>query len=167
LFAYVLLGLLAGFSGGLILEVLDQQYFGFYLWLLAGLFITLLGFLIILGKEPRLHLCQVLEKHTIGDGTKSMALLGFIVGITPCAPLIGILTYITFNAEGSLIGAFYCLCFGAGTAIITPLIVLGMLASVIPKMLFKTPQIYGFFKPKFLPILGTPHSCGPVMILTT
>ena len=71
--------------------------------------------MVILGKEPRFHFCQALSQHTVNDSTKSMALLGFIVGVAPCAPLLGILTYIAFSVKDSLLGAFYAFCFGFGT----------------------------------------------------
>lgn len=39
-----------------------------------------------------------LMKHILESSFKSMGLLGFIVGIAPCTPLLGIITYIAFSA---------------------------------------------------------------------
>ena len=154
LFAYVLLGLVAGLSGVFLANLLQNPGFGFYLWISAGGFISLLGILIILGKEPRFRLCQALSQHTVNDSTKSMALLGFIVGVAPCAPLLGILTYIAFSVKNALLGAFYAFCFGVGTAIITPIVVLGVLSSVVPRLLFKNPRILDIFR----------RSCGLLLL---
>ena len=83
LLAYVFLGLVAGFSGRLLADFLQSPGVGSYLWLASGAFISLLGVLVILGKKPRFHLCRALSQHTLNDSTKSMALLGLIVGVTP------------------------------------------------------------------------------------
>lgn len=153
--AYVLLGLIAGFSGELLLRFLRLHEFGFYIWILGGLFISLLGVFIVLGKESKTPFCQLLMKHVIDDSFKSMGLLGFIVGVTPCAPFFGILTYIALSVKDSLVGAFYGFCFGIGTSMIAPITVLGILAGVVPRLLFKTPKIYKIFK----------KSCGFMLLL--
>lgn len=154
LFAYVLLGLVAGFSGAFLADFLQNPGVGSYVWISAGAFISLLGLLVILGKEPRFHPCRALSQHTVNDSTKSMALLGFIVGVAPCAPLLGILTYIAFSVKDSLMGAFYAFCFGIGTTIITPIIVLGVLSSVAPRLLFKSPKFLDIFR----------RSCGLLLL---
>ncbi|HEX78377.1 MAG TPA: sulfite exporter TauE/SafE family protein [Dehalococcoidia bacterium] len=154
LFAYVLLGLVAGLSGTLLTDFFQNPGFGSYLWISAGAFLSLLGVLIMLGKEPRLHLCRALSRHAVGDSTKSMVLLGFLVGVAPCAPLLGILTYVAFSAKNCLLGAFYGFCFGFGTAIITPIVVLGVLASVVPRLLFRNPRLFDIFR----------RSCGLLLL---
>ena len=146
LFCYLLLGFIAGLSSVFITDILSGHDFSFYVWILTGSFISLLGALIILGKEPHLKLCHLLKRHTVDDSTKSMALLGFIIGITPCAPLLGVLTYIALTAKGPLLGMFYSLCFGVGPAVVTPIIIIGILAGVVPGAVFKTPRIYQFFR---------------------
>ena len=146
LFTYVLLGLVAGFSGMLLGDLLQSPGFGSYLWISAGALIFLLGVLIMLGKEPRFHFCRALSQHAVNDSTKSMALLGIVVGVAPCAPLLGILTYIAISAENPLLGAFYAFCFGVGTTLITPIVVLGVLSSVVPRLLFKSPKTLDIFR---------------------
>lgn len=85
LFAYVLLGLVAGFSGMLLADFLQTPGFGSYLWISAGAFIYLLGILVTLGRELPFHFYQALSQRTVNDSTWSMALLGFIVSMAPCA----------------------------------------------------------------------------------
>jgi len=146
LFCYLLLGFIAGVSSVFITDILRGHDFSFYIWILTGSFISLLGALIFLSKEPHLKLCHLLKRHTIDDSTKSMALLGLIIGITPCAPLLGMLTYIALTAKGPLVGMFYSLCFGIGPAVVTPVVIMGILAGVVPGTVFKTPRIYQFFR---------------------
>jgi len=142
----ILLGLIAGLSSVFITNILIGHDFSFYIWILTGSFISLLGALIIVGKEPHLRLCRLLQRHTVDNSIKSMALLGFIIGFTPCAPLLGVLTYIALMAKGPLVGMFYGLCFGIGPAVITPIVTIGILASVVPGAVFKAPRIYQFFR---------------------
>ena len=153
LFTYVLLGLVAGFLGMLLDNFLQSPGFNTYLWISAGAFISLLGVLIILGKEPRFHFCRTLSQHTVNDSTKSMALLGLIVGVAPCAPLLGILTDIA-SVKDPLLGAVYAFCFGVGTTIITPIVLLGVLSSVVPRLLFKNPKLLDIFR----------RSCGLLLL---
>lgn len=146
LLSYLFLGFVAGISSVFITDIFPSYSFSFYVWILAGSFLSLLGALIILGKEPHLKLCHLLKRHMIDGSTKSMALLGFIIGFAPCAPLLALLSYIALAAKGPLLGAFYGLCFGIGPAVITPIVITGVLASVVPSAVFKTPRIYQFFR---------------------
>jgi len=156
LLAYVILGLLAGTAGMFISDVLHNEGFATYIWVGAGILVSLIGVLMLWGKEPRVHLCQILMKRTIKDSAMSMALLGFVVGFASyCPPLLGILTYIAFTVKDPLAGAFYGLCFGLGTAIVTPVIVMGVLASIVPRVLFKSPKVFDIFK----------RSCGLLFLL--
>lgn len=154
LLAYVLLGLMAGFFGMFLTDFLQNSRFGSYLWISTGAFVLLLGVLIMLGKEPRFHLCRALSQHTVTDSTRSMALLGFILGVVPCAPLLGILTYIAVSVKGPLLGAVYAFCFGVGAAIVTPIVVLGVLSSVVPRLLFTNPRLFNIFQ----------RSCGLLLL---
>ena len=154
LFAYVLLGFVAGFAGMFLATFLQDQRVTFYLWISVGSFVSLLGVLVMLGKEPHIRFCKILSRHTVADGTKSMALLGFIMGIAPCAPLMGVLTYIALSVKNPLLGAAYTFCFGVGAALITPIIIMGVFSSVAPRLLFKNRKILDIFR----------RSCGLLLI---
>lgn len=151
---YALLGLAAGLSGQVLVEFLGQTNFSLYVWIMGGLFISALGCLILFGVEPKVSFFRSFSR-TIDGGLVSLALLGFLVGITPCAPLIGVLTYIALNVESPLAGALHSMCFGLGAAIVTPITVLGIVAGGAPRLIFKTPRIYDVFK----------RSCGAMLIL--
>lgn len=151
LVAYVLLGLLAGLLGGLLTKLLHR--FGYLVFLFGGLFISLVGLLIIFGKEPFHHprlpgcsgqVCQILRRQVVDSRIKGPAILGLTIGVLPCLPLLGVLAYITLKAQNLWQGAFYGLAFGMGK-FISPLILLGILASTLPAGLIKSHRIYGFF----------------------
>ena len=142
LVAYVLLGLLAGLFGRLLTEWLHQ--FGYLVFLIGGSFISLLGLLIIFGRDYHHHLCQVLRRQVVDNSIKGPILLGLTVGILPCLPLLGVLAYIALKTQNLWQGASYGLAFGMGK-FISPLIPLGVLASTLPAGLIKNHRIYGFF----------------------
>ncbi|MGD2142291.1 MAG: sulfite exporter TauE/SafE family protein [Candidatus Bathyarchaeota archaeon] len=155
LFAYVLLGMLTGLTGELLLRFISQTEFSLYVWIFGGLFISLLGVLILLGEGHALIPSWLPKRFTIEDDLRSLALLGFIVGITPCAPLLGVLTYIALSVESPLVGIYYALSFGLGASITTPLILAGIFAGGAPSLIFKTPRIHKLFK----------RSCGFILII--
>ena len=155
LMAYVLLGLVAGLSGEVLIGFLGRAEFGNYVWAIGGSFISLLGILILLGGESRLMFWRPLFGYPLKYGLGSLVLLGFIVGVTPCATLLGILTYIALSVRTPMAGAYYSLCFGLGAAITTPVTLLGMIAGGAPRLIFRTPKVREVFK----------RSCGLILVL--
>jgi uncharacterized membrane protein (GlpM family) len=112
LFAYAVLGWLAGLSGGIIRRFLnpDQTLF---LRPLAGVVTVILGIFVLLGAGGDLSICRFARSRLIGlSGVFS---LGFAVGIAPCAPLSVLLLQIIFMSKGPFEGLRYALSFGAGT----------------------------------------------------
>lgn len=155
LMAYVLLGLVAGLSGEVLIGFLGRAEFGNYVWAIGGSFISLLGILILLGGESRLTFWRPLFGYPLKYGLGSLVLLGFIVGVTPCATLLGILTYIALSVRTPMAGAYYSLCFGLGAAITTPITLLGMIAGGAPRLIFRTTKVREVFK----------RSCGLILVL--
>jgi sulfite exporter TauE/SafE len=120
---YVLLGLLAGFFGKMLTTTLDK--YSLTIYFIGGIFISLSGILILLGKNPNLHLCQTLRKYTVEDDIRNTIILGIIIGLLPCTPLLGILVYISLVSKDLWQGALLGLSFGVGT-MISPLIIFGV-----------------------------------------
>lgn len=146
LLTYTLLGALAGGIGMRLVTHFQEEAFIFWVQFGAVAFIFLLGILIIIGRNPHIRLCQYLSRHTLKNSTLSMALLGFLIGIVPyCAPFLGILTYIAFALRDIPLGALCGLAFGLGAALITPLLVIGPLSGILPK-LFKNPLLLEVFR---------------------
>lgn len=101
-----------------------------YLHLAMGIVIVLMGTLIVLGRGFELPLHRVVAERLVGRGSRSMLGLGFLMGISPCVPLVAILTYIACTATNVLQGVVYAVSFGIGTAF--PVMVLGPLVGLLP-----------------------------------
>ena len=142
-FIYVLLGTLAGLFGKILTTSLDKC--GLIIYFIGGALISLSGILILMGKNPNLHLCQILRKYTIENDIRSSIILGIIIGLLPCTPLLGILVYISLISKDLWQGALLGFSFGVGT-IISPLIVFGILVGSLPKIIIKSPKIFDIFK---------------------
>jgi len=65
------------------------------------------GVLIILGRGFKVPLHRALKGHIVEGGAESLLILGFLIGISPCAPLVAILTCIAYTATNVLSGMIY------------------------------------------------------------
>ncbi len=137
---YGLLGLLASSIGYLLTEVISSLRFNLIKYLGAGIFVLLLGMIMILGRT-RFFFCQLLHRETIERSAKSMILLGILIGVSPCLPLLGALAAIAGLAKGPFIGAFWGLSFGLGT-VISPLILLALVAGGLGRLLSLKPILH-------------------------
>jgi sulfite exporter TauE/SafE len=125
-----------------------------YLYLAMAIFIMLVGVLVVLGKGFELPLHRTFRKYVV-DGRRGAvtALLGFLIGISPCVPLVTILTYIACTVTNVLQGVAYALCFGIGT--IVPVMVLGPLVGLLPEKVFRSSRHLRVFR----------TVCGGILIL--
>jgi len=133
LIIYIFLGSIAGLAGSSLFQRFYWMAPGYIIWVIAGLFITFLGLLIILGKNTHFKICQMLNESLIQHNTKSYITLGVLIGIFPCVPLVGILSYITMISTNISHGIFMSATFGLGT-IISPLVLLSIAAGTIPRL---------------------------------
>jgi sulfite exporter TauE/SafE len=124
-----------------------------YLYLLMAVFVVLMGVLVVLGTGFRVPFDRILKEHIVGRSTTSMLILGFLIGISPCATLVAILTYIACVATNALYGTIYALSFGLGTVI--PLMLLGPLVGFLPPRVFKSATSLRVFR----------AMCGVILIL--
>ncbi|MCX5666870.1 MAG: sulfite exporter TauE/SafE family protein, partial [Candidatus Omnitrophica bacterium] len=96
---------------------------------------------------------------------------GFLIGISPCAPLLALLFDITLISKGFLDGIFYALFFGLGTflsGLITVGVVAGLLTRV-PAAFVKSKTANVIFKlacAALLIALGLGLILGPNVIAT-
>lgn len=130
---YILLGLIAGFAGA---ELFNRFYWempGYLIWFAGGIFVCFLGALIFMGKKPQFKVCRLLSESFVQKDTKSLVVLGIIIGVFPCVPLMGVYSYITMISTHPSHGILMSAAFGLGT-VISPMIFLGMLAGTIPKL---------------------------------
>ena len=124
-----------------------------YLYLVTALLMVILGIFIVLGKGFRVPLHKIGKRSILDRGTESMLFLGFLIGISPCAPLVAVLTYIACVADNIATGILYAVSFGIGAAF--PPIVLGALVGILPERIFRTAKLRRIFQ----------VVCGVVLIL--
>ncbi|TBR14978.1 sulfite exporter TauE/SafE family protein [bacterium] len=117
---------LLGFLVFVIGQFATEKIFGHsrtYINIFSGIFIILIGFLMILGKRPGLGLINMLRNRLTGSDNAVVALLGIIIGLIPCGPLMAVLYYVGLFSKTWVDSLMYSLSFGLGTAI-SPMIIL-------------------------------------------
>ncbi|MBU1870407.1 MAG: sulfite exporter TauE/SafE family protein [Candidatus Omnitrophica bacterium] len=151
---YLALGLLVFFFGRLFL---DEALAGFSKIILmgGGIFIAAIGAVTLLGKGFGFRACGFLERNILEKDKKSIFLLGIIIGLLPCAPLLGILAYIMLVSKTWGESLFYAFTFGIGT-LVSPLVLLSMFAGFIPKYFVEKKQVLG----RILSVV-----CGLILII--
>jgi sulfite exporter TauE/SafE len=111
-------------------------------FLIGGVFIILLGVLTAFGFKLQNRLCKILKANFLERDIKSMVLLGLVIGLLPCAPLIALLTYAGFTAGTLGKSVLYGLIFGLGT-FFSPLLILSLAAGFIPRIIKGREETYG------------------------
>jgi len=147
--AYVLLGAVAGLSGRIISYLYYIGNFRFYVRLLAGAVVLVLGISTMAGKGRMGNFCKALRERD----RVSLLSLGFLIGLSPCAPLMGVLTYLILKCNTVLDGIVYGLAFGIGTTL-SPIVILGTVSGILPTKIFVSPKIYLWFQ----------RICGAIII---
>jgi sulfite exporter TauE/SafE len=140
-FAYLALAVIAASIGHILLRKQFESTVGSIVYLVVGIVIVILGIAIVIGKIPRLHLCSRFTSRITRNSIGGIALLGLLIGLSPCVPLFGVLAYIAVKSTNILQGLFYGACFGAGT-LLTPLIPMGVLAGGVSSLIAKKPRIF-------------------------
>ena len=136
---YLVLGALFFSLGRLIFEKLS--FFYGPILITAGVFVILLGTLMFLGKSISLAPCKFLHRNIVEKDSKSLVILGLVIGILPCAPLLTILTYAGLTAQNAWENLLYILAFSLGTCL-SPLLIFVALAGLLPAFLKNTKNNY-------------------------
>jgi sulfite exporter TauE/SafE len=112
-----------------------------YIFIVGGIFIILIGMLMITGnrlESSRIwrdsakagKFCGLLQDKLLKRDKKSIVILGIIIGLLPCAPLIAVLSYLGLVSKSWLRSLLYSLSFGLG-AFVSPLILLTTLSGLL------------------------------------
>jgi hypothetical protein len=135
LLAYLLLGALAGLSGAALKKFTDSSLAS-YLHPLAGA-VTILFAVILLTSSGNVSCaCPTTRGKTLNYG--GIFAFGFLIGLSPCAPLLALLFDITLMSRSMLDGIFYAFFFGLGTltsGIITIGVIAGLLTRIPPALI--------------------------------
>ncbi|MFA4981823.1 MAG: sulfite exporter TauE/SafE family protein [Candidatus Omnitrophota bacterium] len=135
--AYLTLGFLAGLSAELLNRFINSDITS-YFKPVAGLISIALGIFMLVHKNKYDVHCaaQSRSKHDLGG----LFALGFVIGITPCPPLIALLFEVSLISKNIVDGVLYVFSFGMGT-LLSGLIVVGAAAGIlawIPSKLLKS-----------------------------
>ncbi|MFA5927790.1 MAG: sulfite exporter TauE/SafE family protein [Candidatus Margulisiibacteriota bacterium] len=132
---YVLLAGLFGTVGFLILEFYQIFIIGILLKMILAVFLLIAGILIIFGRGAKNVFCQKWQSKL--DNRTTYVWLGIIVGLSPCLPLMGVLTEVAVMSDKIYYGFLYGLAFGLGS-LLSPLLVIGALTPLISAKYFDT-----------------------------
>ncbi|OGX14993.1 MAG: hypothetical protein A2166_00670 [Omnitrophica WOR_2 bacterium RBG_13_41_10] len=127
LLAYVTLGFLAGLSAMALRQFINSGSVLFFRSS-SGVISILLGVFILLNRKEADFTCKGAHNKVYNFG--GIFLLGFAIGITPCAPLVTLLFQITLMSKTAFDGMFYALFFGLGT-FVSGLLVTGVLTGIL------------------------------------
>jgi len=141
-FARLLACSVLGFLAVALFKIVLQIFGGekSYIRFLLGVFVVLMGFFYLLRKKE----CSGFEKF-LTQKKHSIFLIGLLIGFSPCAPFLAVLTYIAATAKNVLEGFLSGFAFGLGT-VISPLIPLSMTVGFFSQIARKKEKIFYFFK---------------------
>ncbi len=140
LVAFSLLGGLATVAFRYINRLFPPHKSG-WLHLVISLLMIAMGILIILGKGFNLKI----GARWLDRGIHNLLVLGFLMGIAPCAPYIAILSYIACIAENiATLGILYAALFAAGAAVAP--IVLGSLTGLLSDGVYRSAKLHRVFQ---------------------
>ncbi|MFP4643677.1 MAG: sulfite exporter TauE/SafE family protein [Spirochaetales bacterium] len=149
LFSLTLLGALAGGIGSYILTYLAESSLVEWVQYAAAALVVILGVGVLAGRSHSIsstRICRAFIKRAPRGSSVSMVLLGLLIGITPFCPVfLGLLNYIAFGLESSMLGALFAFTFGLGSAVITPLLGVGPLVGWASR-LFSSPLRLKIFR---------------------
>jgi len=138
---YLVLGVLVFWAGKFITENLVNTI-SKYVYIGGGIFVVLMGVLMISGNRIEWGVCSFLHKKLLHHDKKSVLLLGLVTGFAPCAPLLALFSYIALVSKSWVTSVIYALSFGIGT-IISPLLLLAAFAGLIPSLLKGKSELFG------------------------
>ncbi|MFA6142811.1 MAG: sulfite exporter TauE/SafE family protein [Candidatus Omnitrophota bacterium] len=137
LFAYMVMGCLAGLSGTVLRRYTDSNLVAFFKPLSGAVSIAF-GIMLLTYREHADCPYRKFDKNIYGAG--SLFLLGLAIGAAPCAPLLAVLFNIVLISKGAIQGLAYAFSFGLGTLIsgTVAIVALTGLVKWIPSAFFKT-----------------------------
>ncbi|MDD5173423.1 MAG: sulfite exporter TauE/SafE family protein [Candidatus Omnitrophica bacterium] len=129
--AYLLLGALAGLSGTALRKFTGSSVSS-YLHPLAGAVTILFAVILFTGKSG-VSCSGIPTVHGKMLNFGGIFVFGFLIGISPCAPLLALLFDIAIMSKGLLDGVFYTLFFGLGT-FLSGLITIGVVTGILTRV---------------------------------
>ncbi|NQT28522.1 MAG: sulfite exporter TauE/SafE family protein [Candidatus Omnitrophica bacterium] len=136
IFGYCILGVVCALGVKVIVSPLDAKYLDL-LYLIIGCFIVLIGITAIFYRGKSFNpVCGWLHKGNI----RNVGVLGLLIGLAPCLPLLGILNYIVLVSDSHLNVIGFCIVFGLGT-VISPLFLMILLSGKLAQIFSKNDKL--------------------------
>lgn len=115
-----------------------------YMLISLGAVLLLLGILIVSDvSKLKNRWCTFFSRHLIEHDKKSIVVVGLLIGLIPCGPFVGILSYIGLIAKTWQASVGYSVLFGLGT-FVSPLILLVVATGFLPKLVSHYAGYYRF-----------------------
>lgn len=137
---YVVLSLAIFFLSRFAIEKLLGSLYK-YVLISGGGFIIIIGLFLAVGRRLEFNPWRSWHKKILERDKKSIVVVGLIIGLLPCAPLLSILSYVGLISRTWLSSLLYSLSFGIGT-FVSPLILLTILAGLIPRLFLQQKAVY-------------------------
>ncbi|HOK56256.1 MAG TPA: hypothetical protein PKV21_04380 [bacterium] len=122
IFIYGFIGGLASYFGNYIQSIIQKEVFSY----ISGLILILIGILFLFPSKKYVKVFK----------TSTPIFLGIIEGITPCAPLIGLIFYIAYLNKGIFFGFSAGFLFALSSIIFPVLLIIGFIPYFLQKILF-------------------------------
>lgn len=130
LLAYAILGILAGLSGA-VLRTFTSSAISSYFQPLAGAVTIFFALIILVSRNNSGRACAAERNRLYNFG--GVFIFGFLIGISPCAPLLALLFDIALMSKNAADGMLYALSFGLGT-FLAGLITVGIIAGILTRI---------------------------------
>jgi sulfite exporter TauE/SafE len=140
IFVYLVLSSIVFFLGRITAERLLGDL-SRYILIIGGFYIVLIGIFFIAGKKSEFHSLGVIKSRVLGYNKRNIIFLGLLLGLSPCAPFLAVLSYIGLISKTWLNSLIYGFSFGIAT-FLSPLLFLVFFTGFIPKLLRAKNEIY-------------------------
>lgn len=149
---YTLIGILINGLGNIVKGFLTS--YKEILFIITACIISIIGLLIMFGKEISLFQCGWVSRNIPKNSLKGSIILGISFGVLPCLPFLGVSGLIFLYSNSYFEGGFLGFMFGLGK-LISPLIPLSIIVGSISSLLDKNRIIYTIFT----------KTCGLILFL--
>ena len=136
---YLVLGVAVFFLGKFIIEAWLVR-FSKYIYVILGALLVIIGGRTAGGRNLTGNRLKETCRFLIDD-EKSIIVMGLIMGLLPCVPLLALLGYSGLVSKTWIEALIYSFSFALGT-VLSPLLILSALTGLIPNFLAGQKQIY-------------------------
>jgi sulfite exporter TauE/SafE len=131
--AYALLSQAIFFIGKLATQTFLESV-SRYIYLAGGIFVCALGAMFVVGWHAESRVCAFLQRYHAARGKNNLFVLGLIIGMVPCGPLIVLLASSALLAGNWGMSLAYCFIFGLGSTL-SPLLLISLFAGGVSSYL--------------------------------